>query len=55
VVSGRLELGEVVSDLIGLDDVEAALERLRNGEGARSVIVIDEGLARARRGYQPVR
>ncbi|MBV9685159.1 MAG: alcohol dehydrogenase catalytic domain-containing protein [Solirubrobacterales bacterium] len=53
VVSGRLELGEVVSDLIGLDDVEAALERLRSGEGARSVIVIDEGLARARRAVEP--
>ena len=35
-------------DLIGLDDVEAALERLRRGQGARSVIVIDEQLAGAR-------
>jgi S-(hydroxymethyl)glutathione dehydrogenase / alcohol dehydrogenase len=45
VVDGRLELGDVVSDLIGLEDVEAALERLRRGQGARSVIVIDESLA----------
>jgi S-(hydroxymethyl)glutathione dehydrogenase / alcohol dehydrogenase len=45
VVDGRLELGDVVSHLIGLDDVEAALERLRRGEGARSVIVIDKELA----------
>jgi S-(hydroxymethyl)glutathione dehydrogenase / alcohol dehydrogenase len=45
VVDGRLDLGEVVSDVIGLDDVEAALARLRRGEGARSVIVIDEDLA----------
>jgi S-(hydroxymethyl)glutathione dehydrogenase/alcohol dehydrogenase len=45
VVDGRLDLGEVVSYLIGLDDVEAALERLRRGQGARSVIVIDEELA----------
>ncbi len=45
VIDGRLDLGEVVSHLIGLDDVEAALERLRRGQGARSVIVIDEALA----------
>jgi len=45
VLDGRLDLGEVVSELIGLDEVEAALERLRRGEGARSVIVIDEALA----------
>jgi len=45
VVDGRLDLGDVVSYLIGLDDVEAALERLRRRQGARSVIVIDEELA----------
>ena len=45
VGDGRLDLGDVVSYLIGLDDVEAALERLRRGQGARSVIVIDEELA----------
>jgi S-(hydroxymethyl)glutathione dehydrogenase / alcohol dehydrogenase len=49
VVDGRLDLGDVVSYLIGLDDVEAALERLRHGQGARSVIVIDEELAGVRR------
>jgi len=48
VLDGRLELGDVVSHLIGLDDVEDALERLRRGEGARSVIVIDEELAGVR-------
>ena len=42
VVDGRLDLGDVVSHLIGLDEVEDALERLRRGQGARSVIVIDE-------------
>jgi S-(hydroxymethyl)glutathione dehydrogenase / alcohol dehydrogenase len=46
VIDGRLDLGDVVSYLIGLDDVEGALERLRRGQGARSVIVIDEDLAR---------
>jgi S-(hydroxymethyl)glutathione dehydrogenase/alcohol dehydrogenase len=45
VLDGRLDVGEVVSDVIGLEDVEAALERLRQGRGARSVVVIDEGLA----------
>ncbi len=47
VLDGRLDLGDVVSYLIGLDDLEAALERLRRGQGARSVIVIDEALAGA--------
>jgi S-(hydroxymethyl)glutathione dehydrogenase / alcohol dehydrogenase len=47
VVDGRLDLREVVSDLIGLDRVAGALDRLRRGEGARSVIVIDEDLAGA--------
>jgi Zn-dependent alcohol dehydrogenase len=45
VVDGRLSLGEVVSDVISLDGIEDALGRLRRGEGARSVIVIDEELA----------
>jgi S-(hydroxymethyl)glutathione dehydrogenase/alcohol dehydrogenase len=45
VIDGRLDLGEVVSHLIGLGDVEVALERLRRGQGSRSVIVIDEALA----------
>ena len=49
VLDGRLDLAEVVSSLIGLDGVEAALERLRRGEGARSVIVIDEQLAGVQR------
>ncbi|HSC04753.1 MAG TPA: Zn-dependent alcohol dehydrogenase [Solirubrobacteraceae bacterium] len=45
VVDGRLDLDGVVSDLIALEEVEEALGRLRRGEGARSVIVIDEALA----------
>jgi S-(hydroxymethyl)glutathione dehydrogenase / alcohol dehydrogenase len=45
MIDGRLELEDVVSDLIALADVEAALERLRRGQGARSVIVIDQDLA----------
>ena len=48
VLEGRLDLGGVVSDVIALGDVEAALGRLRRGEGARSVVVIDEELAGTR-------
>jgi Zn-dependent alcohol dehydrogenase len=45
VRSGRLELGDVVSDLIELDGVEDAFERLRRGEGGRSVVILDPCLA----------
>jgi S-(hydroxymethyl)glutathione dehydrogenase/alcohol dehydrogenase len=45
VLAGRLELADMVSHLIGLDDIEAAFERLRRGEGDRSVVVIDSELA----------
>ena len=47
VRAGRLDVADVVSHLIELDDVEAALERLRRGEGSRSVIIIDATLAGA--------
>jgi Zn-dependent alcohol dehydrogenase len=45
LLAGRLEVDDVVSHVISLHDVHIALERLRRGEGARSVIVIDEQLA----------
>ena len=45
VLEGRLELDGVVSHFIGLDEVQEAFERLRRGEGARSVALIDEELA----------
>jgi S-(hydroxymethyl)glutathione dehydrogenase/alcohol dehydrogenase len=45
VRSGRLELAGVVSHLIELPDVPAALERLREGEGGRSVVVLDPEIA----------
>ncbi|HET8977669.1 MAG TPA: zinc-binding dehydrogenase [Solirubrobacteraceae bacterium] len=47
VGTGRLELGDMVSHLIELDDVPDALDRLRRGEGSRSVIVVDPVLAGA--------
>ncbi len=45
VRTGRLGLADMVSHLIELDEVPEALDRLRRGEGDRSVIVIDPGLA----------
>jgi Zn-dependent alcohol dehydrogenase len=45
VLEGKLALEEVVSHVIELREVESALERLRRGEGARSVVVVDERLA----------
>jgi Zn-dependent alcohol dehydrogenase len=50
LMAGRLDLAEVVSDLIELDGVNDALERLRRGEGSRSVAIIDPQLAGASAG-----
>ena len=45
VAAGSLDVGEVVSHVDDLDGVEAALERLRRGEGARTIIAVDPALA----------
>jgi Zn-dependent alcohol dehydrogenase len=47
VLGGQLDLANVVTHIDGLDGIEAALERLRRGEGARTVLVIDAELAGA--------
>jgi S-(hydroxymethyl)glutathione dehydrogenase / alcohol dehydrogenase len=47
VADGRLELADVVSHFTDLDGVEDALGRLRRGEGARTIVVIDPDLAEA--------
>ncbi|WP_020494980.1 alcohol dehydrogenase catalytic domain-containing protein [Sciscionella marina] len=39
--AGRLDLEPLVSHRIGLGDVEAAFDRMRNGTGARSLITLD--------------
>jgi len=39
VVSGRLDLAALVTDRVGLDGVPAAFERMRRGEGGRSLVV----------------
>jgi Zn-dependent alcohol dehydrogenase len=48
-LDGELDLARVVTRLDTLDGVEAALDRLRNGEGARTVLVVDAELAGAPR------
>ncbi len=45
VRAGRLEVAGVVSHLIGLSDLPSALDRLRTGEGGRSIIVMDPEIA----------
>ena len=44
-LTGELDLGGVVSHITDLDGVEDALDRLRRGEGARTVVIVDPELA----------
>jgi len=44
-LAGDLDLEGVVSHVDDLDGVEAALDRLRRGEGARTVLLVDAELA----------
>jgi S-(hydroxymethyl)glutathione dehydrogenase / alcohol dehydrogenase len=46
-LDGHLDLAGVITHLDSLDGVEAALDRLRRGEGARTVLVIDPATAGA--------
>ncbi|HVC84684.1 MAG TPA: Zn-dependent alcohol dehydrogenase [Solirubrobacteraceae bacterium] len=50
LMAGRLDLADVVSDLIELDGIQEAMDRLRRGEGARSVAIVDAELAGASAG-----
>ena len=43
--SGEIDLVSVVSHFTDLDGVEEALQRLRRGEGARTVVIVDPELA----------
>jgi S-(hydroxymethyl)glutathione dehydrogenase/alcohol dehydrogenase len=43
--AGEIDLAGVVSHVVGLEGVEEAMERLRRGEGARTVVVLDADLA----------
>jgi S-(hydroxymethyl)glutathione dehydrogenase / alcohol dehydrogenase len=49
-VGGELDLAGVVTHTVGLDGVEEGLQRLRRGEGGRTVVVVDEALAGITRG-----
>jgi S-(hydroxymethyl)glutathione dehydrogenase / alcohol dehydrogenase len=53
VRTGRLELADMVSHLIDLDGIPEALQRLRRGEGDRSVVIIDPELAGAEATARP--
>ena len=44
-LSGELDLAGVVTHTTDLDGVEDALDRLRRGEGARTVVIVDSQLA----------
>jgi S-(hydroxymethyl)glutathione dehydrogenase/alcohol dehydrogenase len=46
-LSGELDLAQVITHLDSLDGVGVALDRLRRGEGARTVLVIDPETAGA--------
>ena len=46
-VTGELDLSDVVTHVSDLDGVSDALDRLRRGEGARTVLVLDADLADA--------
>jgi S-(hydroxymethyl)glutathione dehydrogenase / alcohol dehydrogenase len=43
--SGEIDLAAVVSHFTDLDGIEEAFQRLRRGEGARTVVIIDAELA----------
>lgn len=47
VRQGRLRLDDVVSHFVDLDRVNEGLDRLRAGEGARTIVVVDAELAEA--------
>ena len=40
-LQGRLPLQDFVSETIGIDDVEAAFEKMHHGEVLRSVVLFD--------------
>jgi S-(hydroxymethyl)glutathione dehydrogenase / alcohol dehydrogenase len=41
VADGRIALGDGVSHVTDLDGIEAAFDRLRRGDGARTVVILD--------------
>jgi S-(hydroxymethyl)glutathione dehydrogenase / alcohol dehydrogenase len=47
VADGRFPVADVVTDLTDLDGIDDAFGRLRRGQGARTVIILDPDLAQA--------
>jgi S-(hydroxymethyl)glutathione dehydrogenase/alcohol dehydrogenase len=47
IAEGRLDVASTVSHETRLDGIEEALERLRRGEGARTIAVLDPELVGA--------
>jgi Zn-dependent alcohol dehydrogenase len=50
---GRLDVGGVVSHIVGLDGINDAFDRLRRGEGVRSLLVLDHEAAGYENGKGP--
>jgi len=42
---GRINVADVVSHVTDLDGIEAAFERLRKGDGARTLVILDAAIA----------
>jgi S-(hydroxymethyl)glutathione dehydrogenase/alcohol dehydrogenase len=47
---GRINVADVVSHVTDLNGIEAAFERLRKGDGARTLVIIDEKIAGSLKG-----
>ena len=45
LMDGRIDVAGAVSEFTDLDGIEAAFERLRRGEGVRTVVVVDHDAA----------
>jgi len=45
LMDGRIDVAGAVSGFTDLDGIEAAFERLRRGEGVRTVVVVDHDTA----------
>jgi S-(hydroxymethyl)glutathione dehydrogenase/alcohol dehydrogenase len=44
--AGRFSVADVVTHVTGLDGIDEAFARLRAGEGARTIVLVDAELAR---------
>jgi len=42
---GRINVADVVSHVTDINGIEDAFERLRKGDGARTLVILDESIA----------